>query len=613
VIVSRAQFDEVLSKLKTCDKLALDTETTGLRPYHGDRLFSIILASSPDTAWYFNFQPYPGLDPEAILLPSHLDRLKTELLEASITRTWFIHNAKFDLAVLHAEGIELLGMVHCTKALGLVEYNEHQSYGLDASLERIGLKKDDRVERFITENKLTEKRQGANQQYTHKFYNRVPYDIIVPYGLDDAKGCFALGVHQELTIGAVADATPPTLPNLRAVLQNEKRLTRTVFRMEALGVKIDRPYCLRAARFEADRAEKAVASFKRETGRDFKVSPKLLAEVFGDQRDLWDFTDKGNPSFTSDVLRRFKSPTAQAVLEYRDAKSKQDFYQGFLYHADRDDLIHPNYNQDGAGHGRFSSSNPNFQNLTAEEGQDLEQEFVVRRAVIPRPGFVFLMPDYDQMEYRMMFDVACSLLGYESDVVKEIKNGKDPHQATADVVTGMGTPLTRSRAKNGNFAYLYGSGIATLAATIGSTESEARELKRLMAAATPEVANYIAAITGTAERRRFIFNWLGRRCYFPDARFAYRAPNYHIAGGCADVVKVVMNRLDDYFLQLKSRMVMTVHDELPIECHESELATVPRQVKDIMESVYPSKYLPLTAGMEYSTKSLADKIKGFPV
>jgi DNA polymerase-1 len=393
---------------------------------------------------------------------------------------------------------------------------------------------------------------------------------------------------------------------------------------------------VRAARYEADRAEKAAQAFKAASGKDFKNSPKLFADVFGPERDLWEYTEEGNPSFKSPILQRFKHPAAQTILDYRDAKSKHDFYQGFLYHADENDVVHPTFNQDGAGHGRFSSSNPNFQNLTSEEiadcagcGRGVEEipeacskcggtqfnprEFLVRKAIIPRPGFVFIMPDYDQMEYRMMFDVACSLLGYESAVVKEIKNGKDPHQATADIVTRMGTALSRSRAKNGNFAYLYGSGDRTLAKTIGSSVEEARALKRLMAAATPEVANYIAAISGTAEKRRFIFNWLGRRCYFPDPRFSYRAPNYHISGGCADVVKIAMNRIDDALRGRKSRMVMTVHDELPTEVHESELASVPREMKTIMETVYPSKFLPLTVGMEFSAKNLSEKTKGFPV
>jgi DNA polymerase-1 len=620
MLVGRSSFSIVLEKLMAAPILGLDTETSGLRPFHGDRLFSLILSTGQEH-FYFNFWAYPDMDPETVLSPDHLAQMKTLFSDPS--KTWRVHNLKFDAHMLHQEGIELAGTLHCTKALSLVEYNEHMSYSLSDCAERIGEKKDDAVEAYISDHSLWEWSQvpGKNKRSKNKFFYKVPPAIIVPYGEKDAHLHYRLGESQEKAFDRLdqefKDAS--TLPRVRQVVENERRLTRTVLRMERVGVKIDRPYCVRAARYEADRSEKAVQQFKSLTGRDFKASPKLFAEVFADQRDRWEWneptkTGQVNPCFESEVLKKFNSPVADAVLQYRDAKSKSDFYQGFLYHADQDDVVHPNFNQDGAGHGRFSSSEPNFQNLTSEEeAGDLDQEFLVRRATIPRPGFVFLMPDYDQMEYRVLFDVACQILGYESKIVTEIKAGKDPHQATADVVCAMGGTLTRKRAKNGNFAWLYGSGDQTLADTIGGTLEEAQKLRSLMRRAAPEVAHYIHEITKTARLRGFIFNWFGRRCHFPDPRFAYRAPNYHISGGCADVVKVAMNRLDELFLGTKSRMVMTIHDELPTECHESELSTVPRQMVEIMSGVYPSKYLPLTVGMEWSDKSLGDKRKGFPV
>ncbi len=617
-VVGRSTFDGVVDLLAASPRLSVDTETTGLRPYHGDRLFSIIIgygAGERTEGFYFNFQPYEGLAAEWVLGVNHLRRLAKLFSDPS--KLWYAHNAKFDLAMLANEGIFVEGTVHCTRALARVEYNEYLTYSLDACAARIGLQKDDTVERYIDENGLLAKVEipGKRKGRTDKFYHRVPFDIIAPYGQRDAEITYCLGRHQEEAIEKiVAEAPCGTLPPLQNIVRNERRLTATTFRLERVGLLIDRPYCVRAAQYEADRAERAVASFKRATGRDFKASSKLFEEVFSSERERWEYTEKGNPSFEGDILKKFENPAAKLILEYRDAKSKTDFYNGFLYHADANGIVHPNLSPDGAATGRYSSSEPNFQNLTSEEDEEtLGQEFVVRRAIIPRPGYVFIMPDFDQMEYRMMLDYAAAMVGGVTPLIQKVLGGHDVHEATRLTVAEYGVNITRGLAKNGNFAVLYGSGLDTLAATIKGTREAARQLKDAIFKGSPEMQMFIREVMKTAEKRRYIINWAGRRSYFPDKNFAYKAPNYLIQGGCADVVKFAMNRVDEYLLEKKSRMILTVHDELPIEVHESELAEVPKRVKEIMESIYPSKYLPLTAGMEWSNKSLADKVKGFPL
>jgi DNA polymerase-1 len=531
-------------------------------------------------------------------------------------RTWYLHNAKYDLHILANEGLRLAGKVHCTQAGARLEANDHFTYNLSSCAERIGLEKDDAVEKYIAENHLWEHVTipGKKIRKKNKYFDKVPPRIIVPYGLRDAEVTARLAWHQETTFAALTAQMPPGVPPLTRLHQNECELTKVVFEIERVGVKIDRAYCERAVLFEESRKDNAARLFKDAVGEEFKASPKLFAKVFESDRERWELTEKGNPSFESDILKNFANPLAKVVLEYRDAKSKADFYQGFLYHADSNDIVHPNLQADGTKSGRFSSTEPNFQNLTSEEDEEeLAQEFVVRRALIPRPGFIFIMPDYDQMEYRMMFDYACRGVGYETDIVKRIKAGHDPHQATADAVTAMGTPLTRKRAKNGNFAFLYGAGYATLAKTIGGSIDEARRLKNAIASSAPEVALFVEQVSRAAVSRQFVFNWAGRRAKFDNPRFAYKAPNYLIQGGCADVMKFAMVEVHRFLADKKSRMVLTVHDELLIEVHESELATVPPKVKEIMESIYPWKYLPLTAAMEHSRVSFADKTKGFPV
>jgi DNA polymerase I-like protein with 3'-5' exonuclease and polymerase domains len=634
VIVTRLNFSKVIACIQPCLKRSLDCETTGLRPYHGDRLFSLIIGCAPThdfegnvrpegkaVSFYFNFQAYPGLSPARVLTNEHLEILNKEFfLDENIT--WFIHNAKYDMSILAQEKIELKGKVWCTKAIGRVEYNERPKYSLNALAPLVGLEKSDEVEKYVDEHKLFEfvKIPGKAKRDKRKFFNKVPYEIITPYGERDGTVGYYLGLFQENSIECQSSETKPGLPTVRNVAQNENRLTKTIFNMERVGVRIDKDYCMRAAQFEQDRTTKASEKFKTETGHDYKASAKLFAEVFASERDHWSYTDEGNPSFDNDALGKLQHhPVAQIIKELRDAKSKSDFYNGFLYHADASGDIHPNFNPDGARHGRFSSSDPNLQNLTSEEDEaSLKQEFVVRRAIIPRPGFIFIMPDYDQMEYRLMLELAAGLknprtqnIYGETPLISLVNTGLDVHEATAQSASKFGVPITRSQAKTSNFLTIYGGGNQKLADGLKCKLSEARAIRSAIFQAAPEMLNFTETVTKVAENRKFVRNWFGRRCYFPDKRFSYRASNYIVAGGCADVVKVAMNEISDLLAPYKSRMVLTIHDELPCEIHETELFLIPK-IKEIMEQVYKSQYLPLTCGMEHSFKSLGDKVKGFP-
>lgn len=624
MIVTRENFADVLSFLKGEHYLSLDTETTGLRPYHGSRLFSIAIASPMKRqAFYLNFWPYAGLEESKILLPMHLKALGNLLSDPE--KLWFLHNAKFDMAMLANEGLSLAGTIHCTQAIARLERNDHFKYSLEACAERIGLKKDDAVKAYMDKHHLWEweSQPGKKQRKKNYFFTKVPFEIISAYAETDALVTLQLGEHQMKTLTEMAELDrdyPKNVPNLLSLQHQERQLTRTVFSMEQVGLRIDRPYCMRAAQYEADRATRAVAAFKKETGRDYSASSKLFEDIFSREKDKWEYTDptptcpNGNPSFESDVLKRFDHPAAKIILEARDAKSKSDFYQGFLYHSDSHGRVHPNLNADGTATGRFSSSNPNFQNLTSEEEEeDLQKEFLIRRAIIPDPGSIFIMPDYDQMEYRLMLEVAARLIGRETELIKKVKGGLDVHEASRQLLLTLGIDHPRGIIKNGNFAILYGSGLDTLAWTIKGTREAARTLKEAIFRASPEIKLLVNEVMKTAKLRGYIFNLAGRRSYFPDPNFAYKAPNYLIQGGCADVVKKAMNELDRALKDRKSKMLLQVHDELLFRVDESEVSTVPRLVYDIMSTAFNHKYLPLTCSMEWSNKSMGDKVKGFPV
>lgn len=644
MLVSRDDFDQVLENLAKRHYFSLDVETTGLYPYKGDRLFSLQIGITGRRAFYFNFWPsYVGLEPKFVLSKEeHLAQIGKALFRDP-QNTFFIHKFNFDMHMLGVEDLEIAGAIHCTKNMARVENNSHMSYSLSDCLARIGDKKDDKVMEWLKANKawdIVEIPGKTLKKKNLRFFD-VPHDIIVPYGLQDAIGCFTLAETQTQSIREQARSYKVGTPNLDNIMESEKRLAKTIYRMEKTGVMIDRKYCKEALAYEQERQFVSATQFKALSGQEYKSSPKVFAELFISEQPLWQYTEKGNPSFESEVLRTFKSPLAKLILENRDAKSKADFYGGFLYHADSNDCIHPNFNPDGTGTGRFSSNEPNLQNLTSEAAsycpkceEDIEEyvevcptclgvtkhpKFMVRRAIIPRPGYIFIMPDFNQMEYCMMLDLAKHLMiGFFKkrelpwteeyfEVANKVAKGFDVHQATAEL---MG--VSRKYAKTLNFMLLYGGGAAKLAKALSIPQDEAEKLKRKYFAAMPYVEHFISIVRQTIKERGWVRNWAGRKYTFPDRNYSYIGPNYLIQGGCADVVKGAMNAIDELLHGSRNRLLLTIHDELVCEIHESEMFSVPSTIHERMERAYPHHYIPLTVNMEWSHTSLAGKKKGFP-
>lgn len=599
MLVGRSNFAEVVSQLSVVAHRSVDCEATGLRVHHGDRLFSIIIGAE-DGEFYFNYQDYPDLEDEF-----RLPRLWIKRMQAMfdpVDSEWDIMNAKYDMHLLANEDITIHGTVHCIRTGARLEYNQHHGYSLDKIAARMGEAKSDAVMDYIKANGLIEKIPipGKATKEERMFFDRVPHSIIIPYGCTDARITRKAGVHQRAYIAKIDAEMPSNLPKLQAVLENERQFTKTAFAMERRGIHIDADFCRRAIQFETERAQKHLTEFTGLTGEAYSASPVLFARVFADQKERWSYTEKGNPSFDGDAIERFDSPVAREVLALRDAKAKADFYHGFLYHADRNDDIHPTLNQDGAGHGRTSASDPNLQNLKKDDKATVAgQEFVVRRAIIPRPGFTLLAPDWKQVEFRLLLDRAG-----EMGVIRRImEDGLDPHDAT-----GKEAGVDRDFAKRINFGLIYEQGADLLAYNLKVSRKRALEIKDSVLGGMPKVAEYLWNVKRTAAQRGYVFNWLGRRLQFPDSRFAYRAPNHVIAGGAADVAKIALNQIEDLLIAqgCRSRLIWIVHDEPWVEMADGEEWIVP-EIKHIMETAYPHRHLPLEADVSWSDKSVADK------
>jgi DNA polymerase-1 len=613
IVADESNFDSLLELLGAEEKLAIDCEATGLRPYHGDRLFSIAVATETGEV-YFNFQNYPGI--YALDRREYCARFASWLLEAERVSMVYLFNAKYDMALLFNEGIEFPDdmVIHDVKSIERVCFNDLPpgSYSLDDCARRRGWAKDTGGgKQYCDEHGLFTREEFTGKKKCNKLYHfeRVPFDRMSTYACKDTRLTFDIGELQ-LKHLAVEDASrQPGWPQIMAVYDNECELTPNVFRMEQIGVLIDTDYCRRAIEvLERTRQEKIIA-WKAATDRDWKKSGKLFKEVFATDEDKWDKTKPskitGNVgvSFDKDtVLPKFKNPAAQIAIEISEAKAEIDYYHGFLYHSDAEGRIHTSLNQDGTDTGRFSSSNPNLQNLKKPDGTEAADAILVRRAIVPDRGKFFVFMDFDQLQFRMMLDYANA----KGIIKRIIEDGLDVHQATAEVAG-----ITRQEGKTVNFSIIFGAGIKLLAKNLGVSELQARTIKESVFRAAPEIQDFIQQVMWKAEKRRFVFNWFGRRYDMPNPKLSYIAPNKTIQGGEADLVKVGINRIAKYCGTDGPQMVLQVHDELVFL---AELRHIPMfaEIKRILESIFPHRHLPLTVGIKHSFKNMADKIKGLP-
>jgi DNA polymerase-1 len=614
MLVTRENLAEVIERFTRPGQKSVDTETTGLYPYLGDRLFSIILGDDLGAA-YFNFQSYPNLDDKYVLPdPSQLAPIfKTP------GDTWFAHNAKFDMAMLRFDGIEIAGIVHCTQAIGRLIYNKHFEYSLDNLVKEIGLVKNKAVEEYITKNKLWqwEEIPGKKKRVKKKFYDKVPFDIMSRYGLDDGTITRALGLWQMAQIEIMAQQMPSNVrDNFRRLYENECRLTKTCFEMEWQGACIDKAYVKEALINEDSEQIKAECEFKKITGHEFKDSSKALATAFdaiGESYPRKNPTELmvkkakergeeaiGNPCFDDKALKKMITPAAKCIKRQRKASKRAGtYFRGFLYFSDDSDVLHCDLRQSGTDTGRMSCAEPNLQNLSKRELKE-KIPYPVRRSIVPPEDYYLAMIDYDQMEYRLMLEYS-----KQFDLIERVKAGHDVHQATADLV-GM----SRDEAKNFNFMMIYGGGVAKAAEMAGVSYDKAFELRQKYFSALPQVVKFIKRVVFMAEKRGFIFNWFARKCHFT-YHDAYKAPNYLIQGGCADVVKIAMNNVHDFLINHRTKMLLQVHDEMLFKVHKNERG-IEEEIQKIMQVAYTHKYIPLTCSVEHSFKSWADKVEGIP-
>lgn len=374
----------------------------------------------------------------------------------------------------------------------------------------------------------------------------------------------------------------------------ELPVTRILGEMEFAGTEIDLDVLKEMDTAFDETIEKLANDIYRISGTTFNISsPKQLGRVLFEDLGLkGGKKTKTGYSTSQDVLEKIidAHPVVPLVLEYRMlTKLSSTYLKGLQEQVFPDNKIHTIYKQTLTHTGRLSSVDPNLQNIPvrSEEGK------LIRKAFVSHNGYLVSF-DYSQIELRILAHMA-----HVTNLIDAFNQGKDIHRHTAALVFGVKdeevTPQMRSQAKAVNFGIIYGMSEFRLSKDIGMSISEARDFINKYFETYPEVKTYMDEVVETCKKQGYVSTLLNRKRYIPtinDKNFMVRqqaqryAMNTPIQGTGADILKLAMIEVDKALKEknLKSQMILQVHDELIFDVFEDELEEVMSLVKEKMEN-----------------------------
>lgn len=517
-------------------------------------------------------------------------------------------------------GLRIVGRVHDTVVLTKLANENRKSFALReiAAKKKGGIVKFEyMVDSYKQLNKVT-------------MYTQIPRELLTQYANADVWNAFIVFVDEYPKL--IAD-------ELVDLYDKECELMIALYAMERYGLKTDDTYEVplkEELQLLTDNAERAIYE---EAGRMFNInSGKQLYDVLltlGVNKGWINMTEKGNPKLDKNALNtlaeKYNVNIVKQILEYRKYEKLLSTYAVGIYdQKDSEGIVHGGINQTEATTGRMSITKPALQTLPKKDKR-------IRRVFIPDQDYDLYFMDLDQVEYRLFAHYAKI-----PSLIDAIKNGYDVHAATAamifhvdldELLKGMqehdvlqnkrkesDNPAQydeaiaalsrysdmRSKGKTINFALIYGVGINHLSDLLTCTVTEATNLKVNYFAQLPEAQRFISTVHAVIKQRGFVKNFYGRRRRL-DSNDSYKAPNALIQGCAADYIK---NRLVDMYKyieynNLKTRLLVPVHDEIVMMIHKDEQDRIP--VLRWLLSDFTSFRCPITAGIEKGNPSWGQK------
>lgn len=392
----------------------------------------------------------------------------------------------------------------------------------------------------------------------------------------------------------------------------EMPLIFVLFDMQQQGIRVDEQALNTYSKILGDKIKVLEKQIYEEAGEEFNInSPKQLGVILFEKLGMPNGKKtKSGYSTAADVLEKLAPdyPVVSHILEYRQlAKLKSTYADGLTQYIAEDGRIHGTFNQTITATGRISSTEPNLQNIPIR----MEMGRAIRKVFVPRDGYVFIDADYSQIELRIL-----AHMSGDEKLIQAYNSSEDIHRATASEVFGVPlsdvTPEQRRNAKAVNFGIIYGMSSFGLSQDLSISRKEAKEYIDKYFATYPTIKTFIDGLVKDAKEKGYSLTMYGRRREIPEIKsqnfmqrsFGERvAMNAPIQGTAADIIKIAMinvyNELKNR--NLKSRLILQVHDELLVEAAADEVDVVKQIMLDGMKNAASLKVM-----LEVDMKSGSD-------
>ena len=589
LIENLEQIDNWITEAEELGEVAVDTETNSLDPHQAD-LVGVSLSSKIGKACYI---PIGHKSNKCIEKDLVLKKLKPLLEDPSIKKIG--QNIKFDFIVFFKHGINMTSM----------EDTMLMSYVLDAGKNRHNM---DTLSEIHLNHKTISFKDLVGTGKKEINFSEVDVEKAKDYAAEDADITFRLYKKFQKSL------KDEKMINIYEIF--EKPLLKILAYMEIEGVKIDNKFL----KSLSTKFEKKIVKIQNEVFKISKkkfniASPKQLGEILYNDLKIADLkkTKKGSFATSASVLEdlAFKGHKfPQLVLDWRQVSKLKNTYSDSLpeHINPNTQRVHTSFLLAATTTGRLASSDPNLQNIPikSEDGKD------IRKAFIAKKDHVLISADYNQIEMRILADLA-DVKGLK----KAFKNNEDIHSLTASQIFNVDIKKVnqdqRRKAKAINFGIIYGISQYGLAKQINVTNHEAEEFLNAYFLKFPEIKIYMDRTIKFCRKSGFVNNIFGRRSHFiniNDKNYNIRnfqeraAINAPIQGSAAEIMRLAMIRLDKKLSDQKNqntKMLLQIHDELIFETPKEEAKRISKIIIDEMSSVVKSEQhsfsIPLTVDL----------------